>query len=66
MLISATCAAGRVYSKRTSGSKLLFYDLRGEGVKVQVMADARCAAGGKPGGLHDAERWQLPMSGSLA
>jgi hypothetical protein len=43
-LTSACCVAGRVYSKRTSGSKLLFYDLRGEGVKVQVMADARCAA----------------------
>ncbi|KIZ04328.1 lysyl-tRNA synthetase, class II, partial [Monoraphidium neglectum] len=33
--------AGRVYTKRASGSKLLFYDLRGEGAKVQVMADAR-------------------------
>lgn len=34
---------GRVFSKRASGSKLLFYDLRGEGAKVQVMADARNA-----------------------
>jgi len=33
--------AGRVNSKRASGSKLLFYDLRAEGCKVQVMADAR-------------------------
>jgi lysyl-tRNA synthetase, class II len=33
--------AGRVYAKRASGSKLLFYDLRGEGAKVQVMADLR-------------------------
>uniref|UniRef100_A0A453M366 lysine--tRNA ligase n=2 Tax=Aegilops tauschii TaxID=37682 RepID=A0A453M366_AEGTS len=28
-------------NKRTSSSKLLFYDLYGDGVKVQVMADAR-------------------------
>ncbi|GBF92633.1 hypothetical protein Rsub_05247 [Raphidocelis subcapitata] len=35
--------AGRVFTKRASGSKLLFYDLRGEGAKVQVMADARNA-----------------------
>lgn len=27
--------------KRTSGSKLVFYDLHGGGFKVQVMADAR-------------------------
>ena len=27
--------------KRTSGSKLVFYDLHGGGCKVQVMADAR-------------------------
>uniref|UniRef100_A0A383W8G9 Lysine--tRNA ligase n=1 Tax=Tetradesmus obliquus TaxID=3088 RepID=A0A383W8G9_TETOB len=33
--------AGRVNSKRASGSKLIFYDLRGEGTKLQVMADAR-------------------------
>jgi hypothetical protein len=31
-----------VNSKRASGSKLIFYDLRGEGAKLQVMADARC------------------------
>ncbi|CAG9466605.1 unnamed protein product [Pedinophyceae sp. YPF-701] len=31
--------AGRVSSKRASGSKLIFYDLRGEGAKLQVMAD---------------------------
>lgn len=28
--------AGRVHSIRESGAKLIFYDLRGEGVKVQV------------------------------
>ncbi|XP_071557940.1 lysine--tRNA ligase isoform X1 [Temnothorax nylanderi] len=33
--------AGRVHSIRESGTKLIFYDLRGEGVKVQVMANAR-------------------------
>lgn len=33
--------AGRVHSIRGSGAKLIFYDLRGEGVKVQVMANAR-------------------------
>ncbi|KAK9879578.1 hypothetical protein WA026_006644 [Henosepilachna vigintioctopunctata] len=32
--------AGRVHSIRESGSKLIFYDLRGEGVKLQVMATA--------------------------
>lgn len=29
--------AGRVYTKRASGTKLIFYDLRAEGVKIQVM-----------------------------
>ncbi|KAM0928790.1 hypothetical protein ACQ4PT_001988 [Festuca glaucescens] len=33
--------AGRIMNKRTSSSKLFFYDLFGDGVKVQVMADAR-------------------------
>jgi lysyl-tRNA synthetase class II len=32
---------GRIMSKRSSSSKLFFYDLNGGGVKVQVMADAR-------------------------
>ncbi|CAM9700491.1 unnamed protein product [Lampetra fluviatilis] len=32
--------AGRLHAKRASGAKLLFYDLRGEGVKLQVMANA--------------------------
>ncbi len=34
-------AAGRINSKRASGSKLLFYDLKAEGTKIQIMADAR-------------------------
>ncbi|KAI4154139.1 MAG: hypothetical protein LQ340_001875 [Diploschistes diacapsis] len=28
---------GRIYTKRISGTKLVFYDIRAEGVKVQVM-----------------------------
>lgn len=31
-------SAGRIHAIRESGSKLVFYDLRGEGVKLQVMA----------------------------
>lgn len=47
--LACACAAvaalsGRVNSKRTSGSKLVFYDVRAEGLKLQVMADARWAA----------------------
>lgn len=33
--------AGRIHAKRESGPKLLFYDLRGEGVKIQIMANAK-------------------------
>ncbi|KAL7593771.1 lysine--tRNA ligase, cytoplasmic [Lactuca sativa] len=33
--------AGRLMNKRSSSSKLFFYDLHGTGGKVQVMADAR-------------------------
>lgn len=33
--------AGRVHAKRLQSSKLIFYDLRGEGVKLQVMSNAR-------------------------
>lgn len=33
--------AGRVHAIRESGAKLIFYDLRGEGLKIQVMANAR-------------------------
>ena len=35
--------SGRVFAKRESGAHLIFYDLRGEGLKLQVMADARLA-----------------------
>jgi len=33
--------AGRVHDVRKSGKHLIFYDLRGEGVKIQVMATAQ-------------------------
>ena len=33
--------AGRIHNKRASGQKLRFYDLHGEGVKIQVMAQAQ-------------------------
>ncbi|RWS22808.1 lysyl-tRNA synthetase-like protein, partial [Leptotrombidium deliense] len=32
--------SGRVHAKRESGGKLIFYDLRGEGTRIQVMANA--------------------------
>ncbi|KAL4887002.1 hypothetical protein BJY04DRAFT_177012 [Aspergillus karnatakaensis] len=38
--------AGRIYTKRASGAKLIFYDIRAEGVKVQVVCQAQNAAGG--------------------
>eukprot|EP00112_Aurelia_sp_Birch-Aquarium-sp1_P021156 Seg562.11 transcript_id=Seg562.11/GoldUCD/mRNA.D3Y31 product="Lysine-tRNA ligase" protein_id=Seg562.11/GoldUCD/D3Y31 len=40
-LTDIVSVAGRIHAKRASGQKLIFYDLRGEGVKIQVMADAR-------------------------
>ena len=30
-----------MFAKRESGAHLIFYDLRGEGLKLQVMADAK-------------------------
>lgn len=30
-----------MYIKRASGAKLLFYDVKGDGAKVQIMADLR-------------------------
>ncbi|VDH96965.1 Hypothetical predicted protein [Mytilus galloprovincialis] len=33
--------AGRVHAKRLSSSKLIFYDLRAEGVKIQVMSNKK-------------------------
>ena len=37
--VAAACA-GRIVSKRTQG-KLIFYDLKAEGAKVQIMANSR-------------------------
>ncbi len=36
-----TSVAGRIHSKRQAGKKLVFYDLRGEGVKIQIMANEK-------------------------
>ncbi|MBN3313947.1 SYK ligase, partial [Atractosteus spatula] len=36
-----TSVAGRIHAKREASSKLLFYDIRGEGVKLQIMANAK-------------------------
>ncbi|KZL76248.1 lysyl-tRNA synthetase [Colletotrichum tofieldiae] len=38
----------RIYNKRASGNKLFFYDIRAEGVKVQVMAQAQEVSEGSP------------------
>lgn len=37
--------AGRIHGQRASGNKLRFYDLRAEGVKIQIMAQAQDAIG---------------------
>jgi lysyl-tRNA synthetase, class II len=34
--------AGRIHNIRASGAKLRFYDLHGEGKKVQIMAALQC------------------------
>lgn len=39
---------GRIYTKRISGQKLVFYDIRAQGVKVQVMCQAQEATGDVP------------------
>jgi lysyl-tRNA synthetase class 2 len=39
--------SGRVHAKRESGPKLIFYDIRGEDTKLQVMADAKLFDGGE-------------------
>ncbi|KAI1907760.1 lysyl-tRNA synthetase [Ophidiomyces ophidiicola] len=40
--------AGRIYTKRAAGAKLIFYDIRAEGMKVQVACQAQEATGGIP------------------
>ncbi|KAI4216920.1 MAG: hypothetical protein LQ351_000869 [Letrouitia transgressa] len=39
---------GRIYTKRSAGTKLRFYDIRAEGVKVQVMCQLQEAVGDIP------------------
>lgn len=54
--------AGRVVRKAASGAKLIFFDLRSEGAKIQVMADARwvLVVMGADGCLKGADgRWVL-------
>ncbi|MGH0165544.1 UNVERIFIED_CONTAM: hypothetical protein FKN15_048965 [Acipenser sinensis] len=36
---TVTSVAGRIHAKRHASGKLVFYDLRGEGVKLQIMAN---------------------------
>jgi len=38
-------STGRVYARREAGAKLIFYDLRAESVKIQVMANAKYVTG---------------------
>lgn len=33
--------AGRIHTMRASGDKLRFYDLRADGARIQILADAR-------------------------
>lgn len=40
--------AGRIYTKRSSGAKLNFYDIRAEGAKVQVVCQGQNATGSVP------------------
>ncbi|WEW58236.1 lysyl-tRNA synthetase [Emydomyces testavorans] len=40
--------AGRIYTKRSAGAKLIFYDIRAEGVKVQVACQGQEATGDVP------------------
>ncbi|XP_059140639.1 lysine--tRNA ligase-like isoform X2 [Physella acuta] len=41
ILDEVVTVAGRIHAKRLSGAKLIFYDLRGESVKIQIMANAK-------------------------
>ena len=53
--------AGRVYAKRAQG-KLVFFDLKADGVKVQVMADARnfgCGVEGFPAAISAFKRGDI-------
>jgi lysyl-tRNA synthetase class 2 len=50
---SVVSIAGRIWSKRWSSQKLVFYDLRNDGSKVQVMADAASDSTGKFKEIHN-------------
>ncbi|KAI9805951.1 MAG: Protein kinase [Sarcosagium campestre] len=39
---------GRIYTKRAAGTKLVFYDIRSKGVKMQVMCQAQESSGSIP------------------
>ncbi|KAI8759267.1 lysine--tRNA ligase [Biomphalaria glabrata] len=41
ILEEVVTVSGRIHAKRLSGAKLIFYDLRAESVKIQVMANAK-------------------------
>lgn len=41
ILENSVSVSGRLHSKRMQGPKLIFYDIRGEGVKIQIMANAK-------------------------
>ncbi|KAJ8660532.1 lysine-tRNA ligase [Lichtheimia ornata] len=45
--------AGRIHNKRASGAKLRFYDLHGDGVKIQIMASAQDNEGDDYTSIHD-------------
>ncbi|KAL4214357.1 lysyl-tRNA synthetase [Rhizopus microsporus] len=45
--------AGRIHNKRASGAKLRFYDLHGDGVKIQVMASLQDNEGDDYAHIHD-------------
>ena len=38
---NAKLYSGRIHAKRESGTKLIFYDIRGDGKKLQIMANAK-------------------------
>ena len=48
--------SGRVHAYRPSGAKLIFYDLRGEGTKVQIMANASRYNGSEAEFLEDTKK----------
>jgi len=50
-----TSLAGRIMSKRSSGTKLVFYGLQGDGKQVQILADVSCYEGEHDGVNHAQE-----------